>query len=80
MSDEELVALAQKGDRKAEREIVERYTAFVRSRARRFFLVGGETEDLMQEGMIGLYGAITDYKAGKEHKTFKNFITSQCDA
>ena len=73
MSDEELVALAQKGDRKAEREIVERYTAFVRSRARRFFLVGGETEDLIQEGGLGLTYAIRDYDGNKSGKSFKNF-------
>lgn len=44
----------------------------VRARARGFFLVGGETDDLVQEGMIGLYAAIGDYRE-EEGKSFKNF-------
>ena len=41
--------------------------------ARGFFLIGGETEDLIQEGMIGLYGAIGDYRQGETASSFKNF-------
>ena len=73
MIDEELVALAQQGDRNAEYEILERYSAFVRSRARRFFLAGGETEDLVQEGCLGLTYAIRDYDGSKNGKSFRNF-------
>ena len=77
-TDEALVALAQGGDKSATEELLLRYTGLVRVCARGFFLVGGETEDLIQEGMIGLYNAIIDFKPrsedGKEGgKSFKNF-------
>ena len=71
--DEELVTLSQNGNRQAMDELVCRYANLVRGRARGFFLVGGETEDLIQEGMIGLYKAIGDYKIGDESLSFKNF-------
>lgn len=70
--DEELVTLSQNGNRQAMDELVCRYANLVRGRARGYFLVDGETDDLMQEGMIGLYGAIMDYNA-QEGKSFKNF-------
>ena len=69
--DEILAAKAQGGDKQAMEELMLRYAGLVRSRARGFFLVGGETEDLIQEGMIGLYHAIYDYK--EETSTFKTF-------
>lgn len=72
-SDEELVALYQNGDRQALDELMLRHSGLVRSCARGFFLVGGETEDLIQEGMIGLYHAIQDYKRGEDSSSFKNF-------
>jgi RNA polymerase sporulation-specific sigma factor len=72
--DEELVRLAQAGDKQAEEELLLRYAVVVRGRARGFFLIGGETEDLIQEGMIGLYRAIGDYKPQEEGgMSFKNF-------
>ena len=71
-SDEALVLKAQTGDGAAENEILLRYKSAVRARARQFFLAGGETEDLVQEGMIGLYSAIKSYKA-ESGKRFKNF-------
>ena len=71
-SDEELVRISSAGDKQATEELMLRYSALVRALTRRFFLTGGETEDLIQEGMIGLYNAITDYKE-TEGKTFKNF-------
>lgn len=71
-TDEELVVLAQRGDGQATEQVLLRYKGLVRSLARGFFLVGGETEDLMQEGMIGLYGAIVDYRQ-EAHNSFKNF-------
>lgn len=74
LSDEKLVAKAQSGDSDATDEIMERYKHVVRARARSFFLAGGETEDLIQEGMIGLYEAINAYKGEMEGKaSFKNF-------
>ena len=71
-TDEELAAEAQKGDALATEELILRYNHAVRARARQFFLAGGETEDLVQEGMIGLYFAIRDYRADSG-KSFKNF-------
>lgn len=74
MKDEELVALAQKGDHGAEEELMNRYKNPVRARARSFFLNGGETEDLIQEGMMGLFTAIHKYDGEKEGRlSFKNF-------
>ena len=71
--DEELVALAQNGDKQAMEELLIRHAGLVRGCARGFFLIGGETEDLIQEGMIGLYGAISDYREGETASNFKNF-------
>ena len=71
VKDEVLAARAQAGDDQAMEELLLRYAGLVRGRARGFFLVGGETEDLIQEGMIGLYRAISDYKS--ENTTFKTF-------
>ena len=73
-TDEQLVSLSQNGDGKATEELLKRYSDLVRHLSRRFFLVGGETEDLIQEGMIGLCQAISSYK-GKEQSgsTFKTF-------
>lgn len=66
MPDEELAALAQSGKRDAEEYLLGRYKNLVRARARAYFLVGGENDDLVQEGMIGLFKAIRDFDAGKE--------------
>lgn len=71
--DEELLACAQRGDKQATEELLRRYAGIVRSCARGFFLAGGETEDLIQEGMIGLYQAIGDYKKEEKGSSFKNF-------
>ena len=71
-SDEELAAIAQAGGEGAEEELLNRYKSVVRARARKFFLTGGETEDLAQEGMIGLVSAIRDFRADGG-KSFKNF-------
>ena len=72
-TDEELVALYQGGDKQALDGLMLRHSGLVRSCARRFFLIGGETEDLIQEGMIGLYHAIQDYKKSETSSSFKNF-------
>ena len=62
MSDEELVLACQGGDKSAWEELYTKYKPIVLSIARRFFLSGGETEDLVQEGMCGLYSAVTGFK------------------
>ena len=73
-TDEELVLLAQAGNEGATDELMRRYSGLVRSCARRYFLIGGETEDLIQEGMIGLYKAIVRYDGEREGgSSFKNF-------
>lgn len=64
-TDDVLAIAAQRGDKAAEEELLRRYAASVRAAARQYFLRGGDTEDLIQEGMIGLYGAIRDYRAEK---------------
>lgn len=70
--DEALVKRAQQGDNEATEILLRRHMNMVRARARGFFLVGGETDDLVQEGMIGLYAAIGDYNE-EAGKSFKNF-------
>ena len=72
-TDETLVALSQNGDKLAQEELLVRYAKLVRFCARKFFLIGGEQEDLFQEGMMGLYQAIENYKETDGGKTFKNF-------
>ena len=71
MTDEQLAAAAQGGDSAATQALLEKYKDAVRGAARSFFLAGGDGEDLVQEGMIGLYLAITGFKAGG--MSFKNF-------
>ena len=71
-SDEALVVRAQKGDASATEQLLRRYAGTVRAHARRFFLAGGDMDDLVQEGMIGLYAAVREYRA-EEGKSFKNF-------
>jgi len=69
----ELIALAQSGDGRAMEELLARYANMVKGCARGFFLLGGETEDLIQEGMIGLYAAIVEYRDKEDGSSFKNF-------
>ncbi len=63
MTDEELQAVAVKGDVSAQEQLIERYSRLVKICARPHFLAGGDSEDLTQEGMIGLLGAIMNYDA-----------------
>lgn len=62
MADENVVRLAQGGDGQALAFLLNKYKNFVRSKARSYFLIGADHEDIVQEGMIGLYKAIRDYK------------------
>ena len=71
-ADEALCALAASGVREAEEVLVTRYGRVVRTCARPFFLVGGDSEDLIQEGMVGLIHAVREYDAGKE-ASFRTF-------
>ena len=62
MSDEEIVELSHEGDSEAEEYLLIKYKNFVRSKARSYFLIGADHEDIVQEGMIGLYKAIRDFR------------------
>ena len=64
-TDEELALLAQQGDEDALEYLLNKYKNFVRSKARSYFLIGADHEDIVQEGMIGLYKAIRDFKPEK---------------
>ena len=64
-SEEILVELAKKGDSKAQEELIKKNKNFVRSKARTYFLIGADREDIIQEGMIGLFKAIRDYQPDK---------------
>ena len=65
MTDEQVVKVAQTGDGEALEYLLNKYKNFVRTKARSYFLIGADHEDIVQEGMIGLYKAIRDYKEEK---------------
>ena len=65
MADEQIVKLAQDADGAALEYLLNKYKNFVRTKARNYFLIGADHEDIVQEGMIGLYKAIRDYRAEK---------------
>jgi len=65
MADEDVVALCRQGDNLAEEYLLNKYKNFVRSKARSYFLIGADHEDIVQEGMIGLYKAIRDFRPDK---------------
>jgi len=67
-----LVLRARNGDRHSLDEIIRRYAGFVRLKASSYFLAGGDTDDLVQEGLVGLYKAIRDYRADKD-TSFRSF-------
>src|SRR6201995_1317755 len=72
LDDHYLVALAKDGRTDAYDMIVRRYRGFVRLKASSYFLLGGESHDLIQEGLLGLYKAIRDYRTDRE-SSFRNF-------
>ncbi|MBQ1521024.1 MAG: RNA polymerase sporulation sigma factor SigH [Clostridia bacterium] len=72
LTDEELVALAKQFDSAASDELYHRYKNIVRGKARPYFLAGADRDDLIQEGMIGLFKAIRDYNFEK-NDSFRPF-------
>ena len=64
--------MAQQGDQGAEEYLIRKFKAEVRGKARAYFIVGADGEDIVQEGMIGLFKAIRSYDAGK-HASFRTF-------
>ncbi len=71
-SDEELAQAAQAGDADAESVLLGRYRPFVRGKSRSYFLVGGDAQDVVQEGLIGLFKAIRDYDPAQQ-MSFRGF-------
>jgi RNA polymerase sigma-H factor len=72
LEDLQLVLRARNGDGAALDVLIRRYTSFVRLKASSYFLAGGDSEDLVQEGLIGLYKAVRDFRADKE-TSFRSF-------
>ncbi|MDG4657848.1 RNA polymerase factor sigma-70 [Ectobacillus antri] len=72
LEDEEIVDYVRKGDVMALEYLIHKYKNFVRAKSRSYFLVGADREDIIQEGMIGLFKAIRDYKEDKL-SSFKAF-------
>ena len=70
--DLQLVLRARNGDGSALDTLMRRYTGFVRLKASSYFLAGGDSEDLIQEGLIGLYKAVRDFRSDKE-TSFRSF-------
>jgi RNA polymerase sporulation-specific sigma factor len=71
LEDLQLVMRARNGDGKALDELIRRYQGFVRLKASSYFLAGGDSEDLIQEGLIGLYKAVRDFSP--EKSSFRSF-------
>jgi RNA polymerase sporulation-specific sigma factor len=72
LEDLQLVLRARNGDGDALDVLIRRYTGFVRLKASSYFLAGGDSEDLVQEGLIGLYKAVRDFRSDKE-TSFRSF-------
>jgi RNA polymerase sporulation-specific sigma factor len=65
LPDEQIVELGRNGSVTAQEYLINKYKNFVRAKARSYFLIGADKEDIIQEGMIGLYKAIRDFRADK---------------
>src|SRR6266436_4604290 len=72
LEDLQLVLKARNGDDVAMDQLMRRYIGFVRLKASSYFLAGGDSEDLIQEGLVGLYKAIRDFRTDRE-SSFRNF-------
>jgi RNA polymerase sporulation-specific sigma factor len=72
LEDLQLVIRARNGDLRAMDTLIRRYTGFVRLKASSYFLAGGDSDDLIQEGLIGLYKAVRDFRSDKE-TSFRSF-------
>src|SRR5580765_1450376 len=72
LEDLQLVLRARNGDQAALDGLMRRYTGFVRLKASSYFIAGGDSEDLIQEGLIGLYKAVRDFRTDKE-TSFRSF-------
>lgn len=70
--DEELVRMAQAGDDAVQEYLLDKYKSLVRAKSRAYFLIGADSEDIIQEGMIGLYKAVRDFN-GDKNTSFRSF-------
>ena len=69
---EELVRIAQAGDDAVQDYLLDKYKSLVRAKSRAYFLIGADSEDIIQEGMIGLYKAVRDFN-GEKNTSFRSF-------
>jgi len=65
-TDEQLIARMREGDEEVAQYLLDKYKYLVRKKARAMYLVGGETDDLIQEGMLGLFKAVRDYREERD--------------
>lgn len=72
LSDEAIIGLVNEGNEAAQEYILNKYKSVVKSKARAYFLIGADREDIIQEGMIGLYKAVRDYQP-ERHASFRGF-------
>ena len=79
MNDEELIELIKSGDKYAIDFLIEKYKDIVNAKVSKYFMIGAEREDIVQEGMIGLFKAIQSYKPDKQNsfKTFANLCVER---
>ena len=75
--DERVVAMAQAGSRAAEDYLLQKYCHIIEYKTRCFFLPGADREDVVQEGMIGLFKAIRDYRPGSSFRTFADLCVGR---
>ena len=72
LSDEELISLIRDGDKDALDILMDKYKDMVLGKARSMFILGGDSDDLIQEGMLGLFKAVRDYDCGRD-ASFRTF-------
>lgn len=72
LTDEQLVQMSQEGSETAEEILIEKYKSYVKNKAKLYYIVGADSEDVVQEGMIGLFKAIRGFDAAK-NASFKTF-------
>jgi RNA polymerase sporulation-specific sigma factor len=79
MSENDIINLAQKREDAAMEYLLEKYKPLVRQKTRKLFLIDGDKDDLIQEGMIGLFKAVRDYQVGKDaaFRTFADLCISR---
>lgn len=79
MSDEELISNLREGEEKVTDYLMDKYKVLVRKKAKTMYILGADTEDLIQEGMIGLFKAVRDYDSGRDasFSTFAELCVSR---